>query len=277
MSDDLQRRRIGIREIAEEAGLSKTAVSYALNGTGRLDPATRARVVEIAKRLGYRANPNARNLRRRSFGVIAMSTSLPSEMSQALMSMDYFMRVWQGAMSAALERGYMLLFTPFGAEPRILGNMPIDGGIVVDPVSGDRMVAHLEGSGLPVVLLGRDSERPDEDCWIVDSPHGELAGEIFAHFQAQGQNASASSRPRRAMRSASRRARPTSPGARRTARSPRSSRSRVRPPRARAMRPRGNCWSRQIRPTRSMRPWTVLRRAPYWPPTTSEYRCRATS
>lgn len=179
-------RRIGIRDIAAEAGVSKTAVSYALNGTGRLDPKTRERILEIARRLGYRANPNARNLRRQSFGVLAFATSLPPELSEFLPGMDYFMRVWQGAMSEALERGYMMLLIPFGAKPGALRNMPIDGGIVLDPQAGDQMVGHLEAQNLPVVLIGRDTGRQDHESYYVDSPHADLALEVFEHFLEQG-------------------------------------------------------------------------------------------
>lgn len=180
------RRRIGIRDIAERTNLSKAAVSYALNGTGRLDPDTRARVIEIARELGYRANPHARNLRRKSFGVLSVSASLPTAMSEALPGMDYFLRVWQGAVSSALERGYMLLLAPFGTRPKVLLDMPIDGGIVIDPVYGDPVSSHLEAQGLPVVLIGRDLKRPANKSWRVDSPHAELATETFAHFANRG-------------------------------------------------------------------------------------------
>lgn len=180
------RSRIGIRDIAERTNLSKAAVSYALNGTGRLDPDTRARVIEVARELGYRANPHARNLRRKSFGVLSVSASLPTAMSEALPGMDYFLRVWQGAVSGALERGYMLLLVPFGTRPKTLLDMPIDGAIVIDPVFGDPILSHLEAQGLPAVLIGHDLKRPAKKTWRVDSPHAELATETFAHFASRG-------------------------------------------------------------------------------------------
>jgi DNA-binding LacI/PurR family transcriptional regulator len=186
MEDNTRLRRIGIREIAEEAGVSKATVSYALNGTGRLDPTTRERVAAIARQLGYQANPNARNLRRKAFGTLSMSISIPSEMSDTLPSMDYFMRVWQGAMSAALERGYMMLLTPFGVTPEMLCNMSVDGGIVVDPLVGDPLVAYLDAHGLPAILIGQDEERSEHKDWIVDSPHGALATTVLEHFHERG-------------------------------------------------------------------------------------------
>lgn len=49
------------RDVADEAGLSTAAVSYALRGI-RVPQETQDRVREIAERLGYRANPIARAL-----------------------------------------------------------------------------------------------------------------------------------------------------------------------------------------------------------------------
>lgn len=179
-------RRIGIKEIAELANVSKTAVSTALNGTGRLDPQTRARIVEIAKQHGYQPNAAARSLRGKSFGALAVFASVPATMSEVISTTDYFTRLWHGAVTTALERGYMLLLAPFGTGPDLLGNMPIDGGIVIDPIRNDPIVKHLDARGLPSVLIGRALEASPQHHFTVDSPHGALAGEMFDHFRDRG-------------------------------------------------------------------------------------------
>lgn len=186
MIDEKKKRsRIGIKDIAELANLSKTAVSYALNGTGRLDEETRARVIAIAEQHGYRANPFARKLRGKNFGVLAVFASVPSSMSEVVANTDYFVRLWQGAVTCALGRGYMLLLAPFGTGPDMLSNMPIDGGIVIDPVQNDPTLTHLNRNGLAAVTIGRDLEAGSDTLWI-DSPHGELATRLFDLFEAQG-------------------------------------------------------------------------------------------
>src|SRR5262249_58226319 len=43
-----------IHDVAKAAGVSVTTVSHALNGKGRVDPETRARVAQVVHRLGYR-------------------------------------------------------------------------------------------------------------------------------------------------------------------------------------------------------------------------------
>ena len=64
-------KKVTIRDVAKEAGVSVTLVSFVMNAKmgkdGRLDcpvnPNTAARVLEVAKRLGYRRNNAAASLR----------------------------------------------------------------------------------------------------------------------------------------------------------------------------------------------------------------------
>jgi LacI family transcriptional regulator len=51
------RAQITLQDIADELGLSRSAVSYALRGQPNIPEETRARVREAAARLGYRPNP----------------------------------------------------------------------------------------------------------------------------------------------------------------------------------------------------------------------------
>lgn len=69
------RRRATVRDIAREAGVSPGAASVALNGgTSRIgvSAATRRRVLEVAARLGYRANAAARATSTGRYGAAGM-------------------------------------------------------------------------------------------------------------------------------------------------------------------------------------------------------------
>jgi DNA-binding LacI/PurR family transcriptional regulator len=58
-------KRVTSRDVAEQAGVSRATVSYVLNDAQdqRISPGTRARVREVARRLGYTPDPAARALR----------------------------------------------------------------------------------------------------------------------------------------------------------------------------------------------------------------------
>jgi LacI family transcriptional regulator len=67
-------RTVTIKDVAREAGVSVATVSAALGGnsykTIHISEATRARVLDVAERLDYRRNINARDLRRRRTDII---------------------------------------------------------------------------------------------------------------------------------------------------------------------------------------------------------------
>ncbi|WP_439816696.1 LacI family DNA-binding transcriptional regulator [Zavarzinia sp. CC-PAN008] len=177
--------RVGIRDVAQMAGVSTTAVSYALNRTGRLDPATRERIVAIAQKLGYRANANARNLRQKRAGVLALAASLPASLGQSLAQVEYVIRIWEACAAEAMAHGLSLLLVPFGASGELLASMPMDGCIVIDPVNDDPIVGHMEAHGVPVVTIGRDPSRPGTGWW-VDSDHEGLTRAALDHMAAAG-------------------------------------------------------------------------------------------
>ena len=51
-------RRVTIADVAERAGVSKTAVSFAFNNPDRLNAGTASRILDIAQQLGYRPDPS---------------------------------------------------------------------------------------------------------------------------------------------------------------------------------------------------------------------------
>ena len=57
-------KRVTIYDVARELGVSTATVTRALNNKGEISEATRKNVIETAKRIGYRVNPNARSLAR---------------------------------------------------------------------------------------------------------------------------------------------------------------------------------------------------------------------
>ena len=57
-------REMTLKTIAELVGVSYATVSRAINGHGRIAPATMARILKLVEELGYRPNASARDLRK---------------------------------------------------------------------------------------------------------------------------------------------------------------------------------------------------------------------
>ena len=65
-------RRATIADIAQRAGLSKGAVSYALNGLPGVSESTRQRVLKLAAEMGWRPNSAARALSASRAGALGL-------------------------------------------------------------------------------------------------------------------------------------------------------------------------------------------------------------
>ncbi|PCG81419.1 LacI family transcriptional regulator [Streptomyces sp. WZ.A104] len=138
-------RTVTLLDVARAAGVSKSTVSDALQGSGRVAEATRDRVRAVARELGYRPNSAARRLRRASTGAVGLY--LP----QTATRLDYYMNLAFGAVARAQEEGLdVVLLAPAGAASGPVGSR-VDGLLLIDPEVGDSAVPGLLDAGVPVV------------------------------------------------------------------------------------------------------------------------------
>ncbi|MEU5228374.1 LacI family DNA-binding transcriptional regulator [Streptomyces anulatus] len=138
-------RTVTLLDVARAAGVSKSTVSDALQGSGRVAEATRDRVRAVAEELGYRPNSAARRLRRASTGAVGLH--LPATATR----LDYYMNLAFGAAERAQEDGLdMVLLAPSGAAGGRIASR-VDGLLVIDPEPGDSAVPGLLDAGVPVV------------------------------------------------------------------------------------------------------------------------------
>ncbi|MCW2514452.1 MAG: transcriptional regulator, partial [Mycobacterium sp.] len=54
---------VRMQDVAREVGVTAATVSLALSGSPRISPATRAKVEQVAREMGYRPHVGARALR----------------------------------------------------------------------------------------------------------------------------------------------------------------------------------------------------------------------
>jgi DNA-binding LacI/PurR family transcriptional regulator len=186
MSTGPSRRRVGIREVAEAAGVSITTVSHALSGKGRLPAGTRDRVRQVAEQLGYRPSRAARNLVGGRTGLIGLAVSQTEGQPFALSDFAYFVQLISGATSAALEHGYALVLMPAGpGRWDQLRQVELDGAIVVDPVAGDPLVRRMRERKIPLVTAGRIPGEPEQEWW-VDNDHEAGMTSMLNHLARRG-------------------------------------------------------------------------------------------
>jgi LacI family transcriptional regulator, repressor for deo operon, udp, cdd, tsx, nupC, and nupG len=149
-----------IADVARRAGVSKAAVSFAVNGRPGVGPETRARILRAAEELGWRPSGPARALTHSQSGAIGLVlTRDPSRLEFD----DAFVRFLAGVQRTLTARDYGLLLyvQPVAAEGgldayrRLVGSGRIDGMLVTDVVFDDPRFAVLEESGLPTVVAGR--------------------------------------------------------------------------------------------------------------------------
>jgi DNA-binding LacI/PurR family transcriptional regulator len=175
-----------IRDVAKAAGVSVTTVSHALNGKGRVDPATRTLVAEVVRDLGYRANRHARGLRSGRSGTLALLLPVRAgAQADEALSLDFYMRLASAAASAAFAQEEALMLLPPAIVQTGLRGIELDGGIVVDPSPLDPRVSLLAEQGLPVVTIERDLGRPG-DRWFVASETDANTRQVLDHLAARG-------------------------------------------------------------------------------------------
>lgn len=173
----------GIRDVAAAAGVSVTTVSDALNGKGRISQATRDRVHRVAHQLGYRPSSLARSLRAGQTRLLGLLVTKYGQTAWAFTRLPYFATAIDAAVSAALDRGYAMTVLPaeFGADAVL--SFPLDGLLVLDPLTADPIVAAARRRGVPVVADLANAVSA-EDPWI-DFDHEAAMDALCNHLIAE--------------------------------------------------------------------------------------------
>jgi DNA-binding LacI/PurR family transcriptional regulator len=166
-------RRPRIADVAREAGVSKTAVSFAFNSPDRLAPETASRIRDVADSLGYRPHPVARMLTQRSTHTLGVLT--PQALS-VIFSNPFFGAFSEGVALAAEQEGYALHFiSPLqGSLARAMGRAMVDGVIAIGLSARHPEVEQIRAAGLPLVMVD-SSAMPDQPGIEIDDEGGARA------------------------------------------------------------------------------------------------------
>ena len=181
--------RVTTGDIARRLDLSKAAVSYALNGQPGVSAATRQRVLDLAKDLGWYASSSARALSGAETGVIGLVLARPTDM---LTIETFFVNFLSGVEHVLNERGSSLLLQVIGEHPeaetttyeRWWGERRVDGVILIDERYHDPRMPVVERLGLPAVLCGGPVRGSGLPCLWTDHAADALA--VMEHLAGLG-------------------------------------------------------------------------------------------
>ena len=143
-----------LETVAQAAGVSAMTVSNAYNRPDQLSEDTRARVLAVAKELGYAGpDPAGRSLRTRRANTIGVLLTEQLPYAFADPGMVSFLH---GLATGLADAGQALLLVPTegNAEHAHVRNALVDGFVLTSLVAGHPAVADVLGRRLPVVAWG---------------------------------------------------------------------------------------------------------------------------
>lgn len=174
-------RPVTIVDIARELGISKTTVSSALHGNGRVSESTREQVSEAAERLGYVSNQAAQRLRG------SKSQSIGLHLFPNSHARNFYMQFVFGVMEHAADLSLDLtVLTENRWHPR-RRSLWADGILVLDPAPNDPFIAESAKAGVPLVAVGALS--PDQRGLVRGQYSGGqdlFTGPVLDQLQAEG-------------------------------------------------------------------------------------------
>ncbi|MFG2287477.1 LacI family DNA-binding transcriptional regulator [Streptomyces sp. NPDC048595] len=194
-------RRPTIKDIARRAGVSESAVSFALNDRPGVSQDTRARVRRVAEELGWQANSAARALSGEHAGALGLVLARPA---QTLGVESFFLQLVSGIQEVLSVRRIALLFQvveDLDAEcalyRRWWAERRVDGVLVVDPRTEDPRPELLTALGLPAVVIGGPAapgpataeptdDRPQPPLSTVWADDSEAMARVLDHLHGLG-------------------------------------------------------------------------------------------
>ena len=182
-------KKVTIRDVAREAGVSVTLVSFVMNAKmgkdGRLDcpvnPDTAERVLQVAKRLGYRRNNAAASLRSgRSHSIAVIVSDIAN---------PFFAEICRNIENIAYKDGVTVIFASSEENPQKLAHLVetmvgynVEGLIVAPCLGAEAALARAISIGIPTVLIDRNMPGDEFGRVLVDNVDaGKMAAKYLLH------------------------------------------------------------------------------------------------
>ncbi len=175
---------ITISDIAEALNISKTTVSRAISGKGRIGNETRTKVLKFIEENNYVPNPMAKGLAQsRTYNICWV---MPADSIAA--ELPFFQRCMMGVAEVTGGFNYDILLSLVYEDnisqlERIITNKKVDGAILGRTLVNDLSVDFLKKSNIPFVVIGSTEVK---GVTQVDNDHIRACKELTAILVMKG-------------------------------------------------------------------------------------------
>lgn len=177
-------KKITISDVAEALGVSKTTVSRAISGKGRIGSATKERVLNYIQEHNYKPNVMAKGLAQlKTYNIGVM---LPEDYT--VVDLPFFQTCLIGIQEAAVSMDYDVLLTMEKENEcmhlmRMVENHKIDGMILMRTFMKDVHIEYLMSQEIPFVTIGSTNY---QGVIQIDNDHRSACRELISILLLKG-------------------------------------------------------------------------------------------
>ncbi|MDR0908245.1 MAG: LacI family transcriptional regulator [Spirochaetaceae bacterium] len=161
-----QNKRTTIKDVAEAAGVSVASVSHIVNGTRPLSAEVTTRILDAIKRLNYKPNQIAQNLRRGKSKVVAFIISNLDNL--------FYLEIARGMRKILESAGYNLILSD-SVENKDIETASVESlvargvdGLIIAPTTPDcSYLSTIVPADFPVVFVDRQAENYEADSILL--------------------------------------------------------------------------------------------------------------
>lgn len=176
--------KLSLGTVARELELSKSTVSRAISGKGRIGEETKSRVMEYLEKKGCAPDIGERISIGKKTGNLAVV--IPDDSS--LVEITFFQTCLSGIYRMARLNEYDIFVAMTGSRDvqnviSLAENKKVDGVILTRTYAEDPFIQYLKGKGIPFVTIGSVDDR---EVIQVDHDHKEACRELTETLLAKG-------------------------------------------------------------------------------------------
>jgi len=164
-------KKTSLNDIALQLGVSKTLVSFVLNGKSkefRISDDICKKVIDLAKELNYQPNRIAQGLRTGKTNTIGLII--------ADIANQFFGKLGREIEQEAARHGYRVIFCSSDENPEkskqqiaMLQQSQVDGFIISPPMNSEEQIRSLSKSNIPYVLIDRYFPEIESNYIVIDN------------------------------------------------------------------------------------------------------------